>query len=67
MHGPEAGGVLDVIGVRTHIDTIDGPLGRYVAPSVSHHTRCGLVWSCSGCNSIENAVVGMYNAVSVVK
>ena len=34
--------------------------------SVSYHTRCGLMWSRSGCNSIENAIMGMYNAISVV-
>ena len=35
--------------------------------NISCHTRCGLVWSGSRCNSIENAVVGIYNAASMVK
>ena len=35
--------------------------------SVLCHTRCGLVWSRSRCNLRENVVVGMYNAISLVK
>ena len=31
------------------------------------HTRCGLVWSCSECNLQENAIMRMYNAISIVK
>ena len=50
-----------------HPNTLAGPPGRCVRAGVPCHTRCGLVWSRSGCNSIENAVVGMYNAVFVMK
>ena len=48
-------------------DTLVWPLGYYVGVSVSCHIWWSLVWSYSGCNSIKNAVVGMYNIVSVVK
>ena len=52
---------------RSVCDTLDRPLGRYVGSSVSCHTTSGLVWSCSRCNSIENAVMGICNIVSVVE
>ena len=45
-------------------DKLARPLGRYVGASVWCH---GLVWSRSGYNVMENAVVGMHNTVFVVK
>ena len=54
-------------GKKSGADTLAGPLGRYVGASVSCHTWWALVWSRSGCNSMKNAVAGMYNTVFVVK
>ena len=53
--------------VKGSDDPLVGPLGRSVGASVSCHTRCGLVCSCSGCKLIENVVVGTYIIGSVVK
>ena len=47
-------------------DMLAGPLGRYVGGSVSCQTWWSLVWWHSGCKSFKNAVVGIYNTISVV-
>ena len=43
-----------------------GPLRRYVGANVSWYTWWSFVWSRSGYTTTENAIVRMYNAVSVV-
>ena len=53
--------------IRSVRDTLAGPLGRCVRASISCHARWSSVWSCSRYNIRENDVVGMYNAVYVVK
>ena len=53
--------------VRGSDDTLVMPLGCCMGANVLCHTWWSLVWSRSEYKAMGNAIVGMYNAVFVVK